>query len=169
MTGTAPGTERLPIADKTLRPDARRGLTWAKLREKLHKLRNQFECILRLQPYKNREMPISTPDHIPFMQLHANPFVLIDNISKGRDVIVTKDGRPASTLSSAQIMGYCHRLVSALSQSAWLDEAAKGVAQVVTGCASDARRSLVELRKRREDDRRALEQHFFNGKARLDG
>jgi prevent-host-death family protein len=90
--------------------------------------------------------------------VHANLSVLIDDVSEGREVIITKGGQPVAALINVQKLHYFHRLESAATQIMWLDEAAKGLAQIAEGQTSDARQSLAVLQKRRKSDWKAFEQ-----------
>jgi prevent-host-death family protein len=94
-------------------------------------------------------MSITVSDIIPFTQARANLSALIDDAGRGRETIITKDGRPAAALIDAQKLDHYHRLENAAAQIMWLDEAAKGLAQVAAGQTSDARKSLAALQKRR--------------------
>jgi prevent-host-death family protein len=94
-------------------------------------------------------MSIAVSDIIPFTQARANLSALIDDASQGRETIITKDGRPAAALIDAQKLDHYHRLESAAVHMMWLDEAAKGLAQIAAGQTSDARQSLAAIQKRR--------------------
>jgi prevent-host-death family protein len=94
-------------------------------------------------------MSISVADIIPFTQARANLSALIDDAGRGRETIITKDGRPAAALIDAQKLDHYHRLEDAATQVMWLDEAAKGLAQIAAGQTSDARKSLAALKKLR--------------------
>jgi prevent-host-death family protein len=93
-------------------------------------------------------MSISVSDIVPFTQARANLSALIDDAGRGRETIITKDGRPAAALIDAQKLDHYHRLENAAAQIIWLDEAAKGLAQVAAGQTRDARQSLAVLKKR---------------------
>ncbi len=94
-------------------------------------------------------MSIAVSDIIPFTQARANLSTLIDDAGRGRETIITKDGRPAAALIDAQKLDHYHRLENAAVHIMWLDEAAKGLAQIAEGQTSDARKSLTALQKRR--------------------
>lgn len=94
-------------------------------------------------------MSIAVSDIIPFTQARANLSALIDDAALGRETIITKDGRPAAALIDAQKLDHYHRLESAAAQIMWLDEAAKGLANIVAGQTSDARQALAAIQKRR--------------------
>ncbi len=59
--------------------------------------------------------------------------------------------------------------IDAAKQMMWLDEAAKGLAQVANGHTSDARQSLAEMQKRRTDEWNAFEQSCLTSAGRLNG
>ncbi len=114
-------------------------------------------------------MSIADVDIIPFTKVRVNMSALIDDLSRGREIVITKYGRPVAALIDVQKLDYYHRLETAAAQIMCLDEAAKGLAQVAAGQTSDARQNLAALQKRREADWKDFEQSCLTSPGRLNG
>jgi prevent-host-death family protein len=98
---------------------------------------------------KNCIMPITTHDVIPLTQARANLSDLADEVKLGAEKIITKNGESYVALIDAARLDHYHRLERAQIHLLLLQEAEKGLTDVVAGRVTSARASLAKLKKRR--------------------
>ena len=94
-------------------------------------------------------MPITARDIIPLTQARANLSELADEVKRGAEKIITKNGESYVALIDAERLDYYHRLERAQIHLLLLQEAEKGLADVEAGRVTNARASLAKLKKRR--------------------
>ncbi len=100
-------------------------------------------------------MAISVSDIVPFTQARAQLSGLVESAMRGRETIITKDGKPAAALIDAQRLDYYHRLDNAHMHLLLLDDADKGLADVKAGRTTDARDGIAALKARRAKARKS--------------
>ena len=94
-------------------------------------------------------MPITARDIIPLTQARANLSELADEVKRGAEKIITKNGESYVALIDAERLDYYHRLERAHIHLLLLQEAEKGLAGVEAGRVTNARASLAKLKQRR--------------------
>ena len=94
-------------------------------------------------------MPITARDIIPLTQARANLSELADEVKRGAEKIITKNGESYVALIDAERLDYYHRLERAQIHLLLLQEAEKGLADVEAGRVTNARASLAKLKQRR--------------------
>ena len=98
-----------------------------------------------------RSLPksFSANDIVPLSQARAKLSELADAVKGGAEKIITKNGESYVALIDANRLDYYHRLESERIHLLLIDEAAKGLDDVVVGRVSDARKTLESIRQRR--------------------
>lgn len=94
-------------------------------------------------------MAISASDVIPLSQARANLSELADQVKAGAEKVITKNGESYVALIDTQRLDYYHRLERERIHLLLIDDAAKGLADVASGRAKDARTVLSALQRRR--------------------
>lgn len=94
-------------------------------------------------------MAISAADVIPLSQARANLSELADLVKAGAEKVITKNGESYVALIDAQRLDYYHQLERERIHLLLMDEASKGLADVVAGKAKDARSTLSAIKRRR--------------------
>lgn len=89
-------------------------------------------------------MGISVRDIIAFSEARSHLSRLVDEVRAGAEKIITKNGEPAVALIDARRLDYYHRLERDRGHLMLMDEADKGLADIVAGRTGDARQSLAE-------------------------
>lgn len=91
-------------------------------------------------------MAISAGDVIPLSQARAN---LSDQVKAGAEKIITKNDGSYVALSDAERLDYCHQLERERIHLLLVDDAARGLTDVVAGAGKDARSALTAIQRRR--------------------
>lgn len=94
-------------------------------------------------------MAISAADVIPLSQARANLSELADLVKAGSEKVITKNGESYVALIDAQRLDYYHQLERERIHLLLMDEASKGLADVVAGKVKDARSTLSVIKRRR--------------------
>jgi prevent-host-death family protein len=96
-------------------------------------------------------MAFSAGDVIPLSQARANLSELADQVHAGAEKIITKNGESYVALVDAQRLDYYHQLEREHIHLLLIDDAHKGLQDVVAGRVKDARSSLTAIKRRRVD------------------
>ncbi|MCE1180757.1 MAG: type II toxin-antitoxin system Phd/YefM family antitoxin [Rhodocyclales bacterium] len=106
---------------------------------------------MRRIPYNTLRstMAISAADVIPLSQARANLSELADLVKAGAEKVITKNGESYVALIDAQRLDYYHQLERERIHLLLMDEASKGLADVVAGKVKDARSTLSAIKRRR--------------------
>ena len=94
-------------------------------------------------------MSFSANDIVPLSQARAKFSELADAVKGGAEKIITKNGESYVALIDASRLDYYHRLESERIHLLLIDEAVKGLDDVVSGRVQDARRAITALKRRR--------------------
>ena len=94
-------------------------------------------------------MGISASDVIPLSTARANFSELAEEVKAGAEKIITKNGESYVALVDAQRLDYYHQLERERIHLLLIDEAVKGLDDVVSGRVQDARRAITALKRRR--------------------
>ena len=96
-------------------------------------------------------MAISVSDVIPFSQARANLSELADQAKAGAEKVITKNGESYVALIDAQRLDYYHQLERERIHLLLLNDASKGLDEVLAGNVKDAKATLAALKRRRTD------------------
>jgi prevent-host-death family protein len=94
-------------------------------------------------------MGIAVRDIVAFSDARTNLSQLVDEVQKGSEKIITKNGVPAVALIDAKRLDYYHSLERDRVHTLLLDEVGKGLADVVAGRTVDALEHLASIKARR--------------------
>lgn len=94
-------------------------------------------------------MGISARDVIPLSHARANFSELAEEVKAGAEKIITKNGESYIALIDASRLDYYHQLERERIHLLLIDEASKGLDDVVTGKVKDARGAVEALKRRR--------------------
>jgi prevent-host-death family protein len=94
-------------------------------------------------------MGISAGDVIPLSVARANFSELAEEVKAGAEKIVTKNGESFIALICADRLDYYHQLERARSHLLLINEASKGLDDVVAGRVKDARSALQSVKRQR--------------------
>lgn len=97
-------------------------------------------------------MSISAGDVISLSQARANFSELAEDVRAGSEKIVTKNGEAFIAIIDAKRLDYYHQLERERIHLLLIDEASKGLDDVVAGRTQDARAALTAVKKRRVAD-----------------
>jgi prevent-host-death family protein len=86
---------------------------------------------------------IAVRDIVAFSDARTNLSKLVDEVQKGAEKIITKNGEPAVALIDAKRLDYYHSLERDRVHMLLIDEVEKGLADVVAGRTVDAREDLA--------------------------
>jgi prevent-host-death family protein len=95
-------------------------------------------------------MTISAKDVIPLSQARSRLSEIADEVKTGSEKIITKNGESYVALIDADRLDYYHRLERERIHLLLLEEAEKGLADVVEGRVKDARQLIRRLKAKRE-------------------
>ena len=95
-------------------------------------------------------MGIAVRDIVAFSDARTNLSRLVDEVQKGAEKIITKNGVPAVALIDARRLDYYHSLERNRVHMLLIDEVEKGLADVVAGRTVDAREDLAARLARHE-------------------
>ncbi len=94
-------------------------------------------------------MSISARDVVPLTQARANLSELADQVKAGAEKIITKNGESYVALIDADRLDHYHRLERERIHLLLIDDARKGLDDIVAGRAQDADQALAAIQKRR--------------------
>lgn len=92
-------------------------------------------------------MGISASDVVPFTQARAQLSELAEQAKGGAEKIITKNGESYVALIDADRLDYYHRLERERIHLLLLDDARRGLADVLAGHTQDADATLAGLQK----------------------
>jgi prevent-host-death family protein len=95
-------------------------------------------------------MGIAVRDIVAFSDARTNLSKLVDEVQKGAEKIITKNGEPAVALIDARRLDYYHSLERNRVHMLLIDEVEKGLADVVAGRTVDAQEDLAARLARHE-------------------
>ena len=95
-------------------------------------------------------MGISVRDIVAFSDARTNLSRLVDEVQKGAEKIITKNGVPVVALIDARRLDYYHSLERDRVHMLLVEEVEKGLADVVAGRTVDAREDLAARLARHE-------------------
>lgn len=94
-------------------------------------------------------MSISARDVVPFTQARSNLSELADQVKAGAEKIITKNGESYVALIDADRLDYYHRLERERIHLLLIDDARRGLEDIVAGRTHDADQALATIQKRR--------------------
>ena len=94
-------------------------------------------------------MGVSASDVVPFTQARANLSELADQAKAGAEKIITKNGESYVALIDAERLDYYHRLERERIHLLLIDDARRGLADVLAGRTQDADAALAGLQAAR--------------------
>lgn len=94
-------------------------------------------------------MGISASDVIPLSHARANFSELAEEVKRGAEKIITKNGESYIALIDASRLDYYHRLERERIHLLLIDEASRGLDDVAAGKVKDARSVISALKRRR--------------------
>lgn len=93
-------------------------------------------------------MPLHVSDILPFSEARSQLSRLVDEVQKGAEKIITKNGEPAVALIDARRLDHYHRLERARIHLLLLEDIAKGLDDVEAGRTVPAEEAMKQLRQR---------------------
>lgn len=94
-------------------------------------------------------MSISARDVVPFTQARSNLSELADQVKAGAEKIITKNGESYVALIDADRLDYYHRLERERIHLLLIDDARRGLADVLAGRTQEADAALAGLQATR--------------------
>jgi prevent-host-death family protein len=94
-------------------------------------------------------MGISASDVIPLSQARANFSELAEEVKRGAEKIITKNGESYIALIDASRLDYYHQLERERIHLLLIDEVSKGLDDVLSGKVKDARGAVQALKRDR--------------------
>jgi prevent-host-death family protein len=94
-------------------------------------------------------MGISSRDVIPLSHARANFSELAEEVKGGAEKIITKNGESYIALIDASRLDYYHQLEHERIHLLLIDQASKGLDDIATGKAKDARSVIQSIKRRR--------------------
>jgi prevent-host-death family protein len=94
-------------------------------------------------------MAIAASDVIPLSHARANFSELAEEVKNGSEKIITKNGESYIALIDASRLDYYHQLERERIHLLLIDEASKGLDDVVAGKVKDARGVIQSIKRRR--------------------
>lgn len=92
-------------------------------------------------------MPISASDVVPFTQARANLSELAEQVKAGAEKIITKNGESYVALIDSDRLDYYHRLEQEHIHLLNLEDARKGLADVLAGHTTDALQAVQAIKR----------------------
>lgn len=90
-------------------------------------------------------MAFSTSDVIPLSQARANLSELAEQVNAGAEKIITKNGESYIALIDARRLDYYHRLERERIHLLLIDDARRGLEDIVAGRTQDADAAIAKL------------------------
>lgn len=101
-------------------------------------------------------MGFSASDVVPFTQARANLSELADQAKAGAEKIITKNGESYVALIDADRLDYYHRLERERIHLLLIDDARRGLADIVAGRTQAADAAIAGLQQRRAEGAAAV-------------
>ena len=95
-------------------------------------------------------MTLAAKDVVPLSQARSRLSEIADDVKNGSEKIITKNGESYVALIDADRLDYYHRLERERIHLLLLDEAEKGLSDVVAGRVKDARQIIRRLKAKRK-------------------
>ena len=95
-------------------------------------------------------MSIAIGDVVPFTQARANLSELVEQAKAGAEKIITKNGESYVALIDADRLDYYHRLERERIHLLLLDDARRGLEDVLAGRTQNADAAIAALQRKRE-------------------
>lgn len=95
-------------------------------------------------------MSISTRDVVPFSIARANLSEIADQVKAGAQKIITKNGESYVALIDAERLDYYHRLEREHIHLLLIEDARRGLEDVMAGRTQEADAAIAKLQKRRK-------------------
>jgi prevent-host-death family protein len=95
-------------------------------------------------------MSIATKDIVPFTQARATLSELADEVKQGSEKVITKNGESYVALIDADRLDYYHRLERERIHLLLLEDAKRGLADIVAGRTEDADTAIARLQRARK-------------------
>jgi len=92
-------------------------------------------------------MGILTTDVVPFSQARANLSDLAEQVKGGAEKIITKNGESYVALIDSQRLDYYHRLERERIHLLLIEDASRGLEDIVAGRVQDARQALRRIKR----------------------
>ncbi len=100
-------------------------------------------------------MSFNARDVVPFTQARANLSELAEQVKGGAEKIITKNGESYVALIDSDRLDYYHRLERERIHLLLLDDARRGLEDVVAGRTQEADAAIAALQKRRATARKS--------------
>jgi prevent-host-death family protein len=94
-------------------------------------------------------MGFTASDVVPFTQARANLSELAEQVKAGAEKIITKNGESYVALIDSDRLDYYHRLERERIHLLLIDDARRGLEDVVAGRTQEADATIATLQKRR--------------------
>ena len=94
-------------------------------------------------------MGVSVNDIVPFSQARANLSDLAEQVKGGAEKIITKNGESYVALINAERLDYYHCLERERIHLLLIEDARRGLEDIVAGRVQDADAAIAKLQKRR--------------------
>jgi len=98
-------------------------------------------------------MAFSTRDVVPLSQARAHLSELADQVKAGAEKIVTKNGESYVALIDAKRLDYYHQLERERIHLLLLDDARRGLEDIVAGRTEDADAALARLQQQQRTEK----------------
>ncbi len=95
-------------------------------------------------------MGFAASDVVPFTQARANLSELADQAKAGAEKIITKNGESYVALIDSDRLDYYHRLERERIHLLLIDDAKRGLEEIVAGRTQDADAALAQIQQRRK-------------------
>ncbi len=95
-------------------------------------------------------MPISASDVVPLTQARARLSELADQANAGAEKILTKNGESYVALIASERLDYYHRLERERIHLLLIEDARRGLEDIVTGRTQEADAAIARLQRARE-------------------
>ena len=95
-------------------------------------------------------MGFAASDVVPFTQARANLSELADQAKAGAEKIITKNGESYVALIDSDRLDYYHRLELERIHLLLIDDAKRGLEEIVAGRTQDADAALAQIQQRRK-------------------
>jgi prevent-host-death family protein len=95
-------------------------------------------------------MSITAKDVVPFRQARATLSELADEVKRGSEKVITKNGESYVALIDADRLDYYHRLERERIHLLLLEDVKRGLADIAAGRTEDADTAIVRLQQARK-------------------
>ena len=100
-------------------------------------------------------MAFTSHDIVPLSQARANLSDLADQVKEGAEKIITKNGESYVALIDSDRLDYYHRLERERIHLLLIDDARRGLEDIVAGRTQEADTAIAALQKRRASARKS--------------